>query len=292
MVETAPSRPSGGALVVIATPIGNLQDITLRALDGLRRCDAVLAEDTRRTLKLLNAFSIERPLERLDDHVVRHKLGWLLDRLRGGETLALVSDAGTPLVSDPGGVLVRAAVEAGLRVEALPGPSAVLVALVISGLAEHGFRFVGFYPRDGVARRTALAATANDVLPTVFFESPERTLGTLEALEATCGPHRRAAICRELTKLHEEALRGTLGALIAQLREAPESLRGEITVVLEGHAPAAEGEGLDAVDSALDAALAAGMRPSDAAREVARALGLKRADVYARALARSAPREP
>lgn len=279
-------RPDGGRLVVVSTPIGNLGDISPRALEALRTADAVLAEDTRRTQKLLSAFSIRRRVERLDDNVIAARLPEVLARLRRGEVLCLVSDAGTPLVSDPGGVLVRAATAEGLAVEAIPGASAVLVALVVSGLAGHGFRFVGFLPRDGVARRTALAAAAHDPLPTVLFESPERIVSTLDDLLRVCGPSRRAAVCRELTKLHEEVSRGPLEALRAEVGGDGYVLRGEVTLVLEGAAEARPEEDVDAVDAALDAALAAGMRPSDAAREVARALGMKRADVYARVMAR------
>lgn len=274
------------SLSVVATPIGNLEDLSPRARRVLDTCDEVLAEDTRHTLALLRAHHIERPLTRLDDHVVRERLDALLDAMRGGRRYALVSDAGTPLVSDPGALLVRAASDAGLTVECIPGPSAVLVALVLSGLGGGGFRFVGFVPRDGTARRAALAAMARDPLPTVFFESPERTGDTLTELITLCGPTRRAAVARELTKLHEECLRGDLATLAAR---ANEGLRGEVTVVLEGaphEAPSDTGEAGDDVERALDASIAAGMRPSDAAREVARALGLKRADVYARWLAR------
>ncbi len=282
-----------GALVVAATPIGNLEDLTLRTLAALRGCDAVLAEDTRRTRVLLRAHDIERPLVRLDDHVVRARGGELLDRIALGETLVLVSDAGTPLVSDPGSVLVRAAIDRGLHVEALPGPSAVLTALVVSGLAAHGFRFAGFLPREGLARRNALLAAATDPFPTVLYESPERTLDTLEALRAVCGDARRAAVCRELTKIHETVLRDTLAGLVARIGSGADVVRGEVSVVVEGAPESADAAG-DAddpqrsLDQALDAALAAGLRPADASREVARALGLRRADVYARLLERTA----
>ncbi len=277
------------ALSVVATPIGNLEDITLRALRVLRACDEVLAEDTRHTRALLRAHEVSQPVTRLDDHVVRERAAQIVESMRQGRRYALVSDAGTPLVSDPGALLVRAVHEAGLTVEAVPGASAVLVALVLSGFGGGGFRFVGFLARDGHDRRAALAAMARDPLPTVFFESPERTADTLDELAALCPPTRRAAVTRELTKLHEECLRDALPALAARVREG---LRGEVTVVLEGaapEAPASDDEARDEVDRALDTALASGMKPSDAAREVARALGLKRADVYARCLARTQP---
>ncbi len=274
-----------GRLVVVATPIGNLEDITLRALRSLKECDVVLAEDTRRTRALLTAHGVERPVERLDDHVVRERLAGVLERIAHGSVMTLVSDAGTPLVSDPGGVLVRAAIDAGLTVEAAPGASAALCALVVSGLAAHGFRFVGFLPREGIERRPALTAIARDPLPTVLYESPERAARTLEELAAQCEPARRGALSRELTKRFEETWRGTLTELSAR---ASEGVRGEVTIVVEGAPPPAVDDAVDVVDDALDRALAAGMKPSEAAREVARALGLKRADVYARAMERSA----
>lgn len=262
---------------MVATPIGNLGDITARALETLRGCDEVLAEDTRTTRALLHAFGIERPVTRFDDHVARERIDALITRMQNGERFALVSDAGTPLVSDPGALLVARCVDAGLVVEARPGPSAVLAALVVSGFGAGGFRFAGFVPREGTARRRSLVAAARDPLPTVFFESPDRTAATLTELAALCEPSRRAVVARELTKLHETHHRGTLASLAVSL--ASEALRGEVTLVLEG-APDPAGED-DALDRALDAALAAGMRPADAAREAARALGLRRADVYA-----------
>lgn len=274
----------GGTLYVVATPIGNLEDITLRALRVLREADAVLAEDTRRTRALLRAHGLENAVERLDDHVVRHKLDALLERLGGGARLALVSDAGTPLVSDPGALLVRAAAAAGVRVEAVPGPSAALAALLVSGVAAEGFRFVGFLPREGPPRSRAIAAIARDPLPTVLFEAPTRTSETLRDLATACGGARQAAVARELTKLHEQVLRGTLDELAARTAAG---LLGEVSLVVAGAQAAAEDTSVDAIDQALDAAIGAGMKPSDAAREVARALGLKRADVYQRALERA-----
>ena len=275
--------PDTGRLSVVATPIGNLEDITLRALRVLRGCDGVLAEDTRRTRALLRAHSIERPVERLDDHVMRARAGAVVERLRAGQWLALVSDAGTPMVSDPGSVLVQAAVAGGVLVEAIPGPSAVLVALVLAGVDPGGFRFVGFLPRGGISRREALAGIARDVLPTVLYESPERVGATLSELATVCAHDRRASVSRELTKRHEETLRGTLTELAER---TVAGLRGEVTVVVEGATVSVQTDATSALDAALDAAMAAGMKPSDAARDVARALGLTRSEVYARALAR------
>lgn len=277
-------RHQGGLLSLVATPIGNLEDITLRGLRVLREADLVLAEDTRRTRQLLRAHGIENKVERLDDHVVHARLGETLERLRSDAHLALVSDAGTPLVSDPGALLVREAIAKGVRIEAVPGASAALAALLVSGVAAEGFRFVGFLPREGPSRQRALAAIARDPLPTVLFESPARTHETLRDLATACGGTRRAAMARELTKVHEEVARGTLDELAER---SAKGVLGEVTLVVEGAEAPAEEVSQASVDQALDAAMAAGMRPSDAAREVARALGLKRAEVYQRALERS-----
>ncbi len=285
MTEHVPR--SGGVLWLVATPIGNLEDITRRAERVLRECDVVLAEDTRRTRSLLRALGIDKDhVERLDDHVVRHKLESLIERLTAGARIALATDAGTPVVSDPGSVLARAAIDAGIRVEAIPGPSAVLAALVVSGVAGNGFRFVGFLPREGPDRQRAMATIARDELPTVLFESPGRTHDTLVELGAACGAERQAAVARELTKMHEEIMRGGLASLAERTAER---VLGEVTIVVAGasSAGAAEESTEESVDRALDAAMAAGMKPSDAAREVAKALGMKRAEVYARVLERA-----
>lgn len=287
------NRPQVGTLSLVATPIGNLEDITLRALRVLRECDVILAEDTRRTWQLLRAHEINtdrdgdarREVERLDDHVARHKAERLVSRMRDERAwMALVTDAGTPMVSDPGALLVRAAIEAGVVVECVPGPSAALSALLVSGLAADGFRFVGFLPRDGSDRTSALATLARDPLPTVLYESPSRTHDTLSDLARACGATRRAAVARELTKLHEEVLRGTLGELAERTRDG---VLGEVTIVVDGGTASAQDNSEDSVDRALDTAMAAGMKPSAAAREVAKALGLDRAAVYARAIERS-----
>jgi 16S rRNA (cytidine1402-2'-O)-methyltransferase len=280
-------RPIEGTLSLVATPIGNLEDITLRALRVLHECDVILAEDTRRTWQLLKAHGIDegRKVERLDDHVARHKTQALVARMRDERAwMALVTDAGTPMVSDPGASLVRAAIEAGVVVESVPGPSAAVSALLVSGLAADGFRFVGFLPREGAERTRALAMLARDPLPTVLYESPQRTHQTLVDLARVCGSERRAAVARELTKLHEEVLRGTLGELVERTREG---LLGEVSIVVDGGAASAADASEDAMDRALDTAMAAGMKPSAAAREVAQALGLDRAVVYARAVERA-----
>jgi 16S rRNA (cytidine1402-2'-O)-methyltransferase len=216
-----------GTLFLVATPIGHLEDITVRALRVLREVSVVAAEDTRRTAGLLAHYGIRTPLVSFHAHNERARTAELLARLRQGESIALVSDAGTPLVSDPGHALVRAAREAGIRVEAVPGPSAILAALVSSGLAADTFTFLGFPPAGRRQRDRWLAALAAEPRPVVFFEAPHRLQATLTAAAAVLG-NRPIAIARELTKVHEEVLVGTAAELAARLREP----RGEFTVVV------------------------------------------------------------
>src|SRR5689334_21370222 len=207
-----------GRLVVVPTPIGNLEDITLRALSALREADVLACEDTRRTRVLLDRFGVSAPLVSYHEHNEEQRARELVGRMRAGEVVALVSDAGMPLVSDPGFVLVRESVAAGLAVEVLPGPSAVITALVASGLPSAQWRFVGFLPR----KQSELAAVLSAPETLVAFESPKRLGKSLAAIAAD----REVAVCRELTKLHEEVVRGTAGELAA--RYAAEAARGEI----------------------------------------------------------------
>ena len=284
-----------GTLFLVATPIGNLEDITLRALRVLREADVVLAEDTRRTRGLLTHHGIEGRLSALHAHTSSDRVHRLAEELAEGRSFALVTDAGTPLVSDPGAELVRAAVALGVRVEAIPGASAVITALCVAGVAAEHFRFVGFLPRSGKRRREALAAIAHDRLTSVLFEAPPRLPETLRDLVEGCGGARRAAVCRELTKLHEEVARGTLAELSARFAEAP---RGELTVVVEGaresdevravEAPPAEAPDPDAL---IDARLGQGLGAREIARELAAVLGLDRREAYKRVVQRRAPRD-
>lgn len=220
--------PRPGTLYVVATPIGNLEDVTYRAIRVLGSVDLIAAEDTRRVAKLLARYAVTTPRTSLHEHNEPQKTERLLARLAGGETIALVSDAGTPLVSDPGARLVRAARERGLRVEAVPGPSAVLAALVSSGLAGGSFTFGGFPPFRSHARIRWFAALAREPRPFVFFEAPHRVRASLRDLHAAAGD-RTIAVCRELTKLHEESLVGT----VSEVRERLTKPRGEFTVVVE-----------------------------------------------------------
>ena len=251
-----------GRLVVCPTPIGNLEDVTLRALAALRDADVVACEDTRRTRVLLDRFGVKAKLVSYHEHNEERRARELVERMRGGETVALVSDAGMPLVSDPGYVLVRACVAAGLAVEVLPGPSAVLTALVASGLPSERWHFAGFLPRKKGELRELLAGEET----LVAFESPRRLAATLATL-AELDPERPAAVCRELTKVHEEVVRGSAAELAE--RYAGAEVKGEI-VLVAGPAKAAEG-GEPTADAlaAVEKLVAAGAKPRAAAAVVA-----------------------
>lgn len=219
-----------GKLLVVSTPIGNLRDLSPRAREAFEEADLVACEDTRKTGWLLSQLGIKRPLVSYHDHNERQRLPRILQALEDGKTIALASDAGTPLVSDPGFVLVRAAVAAGVPLEAVPGPAAPLVALVVSGLPPVPFTFLGFPPPKGGKRRTFFAKFADLEHTLMFFESPHRLLRSLEDAEGVFGD-RPAAVARELTKVYEEVLRGNLSELRQRLGERP-SLKGEFVVVL------------------------------------------------------------
>ncbi len=268
-----------GRLIVCATPIGNLGDVTLRVLDALRDADTIAAEDTRVTRKLLARYDVETRLERCDEHTVERQTPALLERMLGGEVIALVSDAGTPGVSDPGARLVDACIDAGIAVEVLPGASAILAALVASGLPTHAFYFGGFLPRKAGERARALSAIESLDATLIFYESPNRAAATLAAL-AVALPGRRAALARELTKLFEEVVRGDIEEVAAAIA-ARESLKGEV-VLLVGPPLAREQQQTDpvVVRAAIDAAIAKGATRSDAVKRVARELELPRSEVY------------
>jgi 16S rRNA (cytidine1402-2'-O)-methyltransferase len=272
------SKPSPG-LVIVATPIGNARDITLRALDALRQADAIACEDTRVTGMLMARYGIGTPLVAYHEHNAARMRPVLLDRLARGETIALVSDAGTPLVSDPGYKLVRAAIEAGVPVSAAPGASAALAALVTSGLPSDRFLFAGFLPPRAAARRSELHELSGVRATLIVFESAGRLAETLADMAAVLGA-REAVVARELTKLYEELRRGSLAELQAHYAAAGPP-KGEI-VILVGPPPAAETTD-EAIDAALRTALAAATL-RDAVASVAMDLGAPRRRVYARAL--------
>lgn len=227
-----------GRLDVVATPIGNLGDLTPRAREALEHADLVAAEDTRHTGAMLKHLGIEARLISLHDHSDEARIQTLVAELIAGRIIALVSDAGTPLLSDPGFALVRAAATAGITVRALPGPSALTAALSIAGLPTDRFVFEGFLPARANARRARVAALAAEPRTLVFFEAPHRIAETLADLAALLGGARRAAIARELTKIHETVHRATLDELIGALAQEPHMQRGEITLVVEGAAAA------------------------------------------------------
>jgi len=223
-----------GRLQVVATPIGNLADLSARAREALSSADVIAAEDTRRTRVLLTAIGIAKPLVSLHEHNESQRTPELLARLAAGETIALVSDAGTPLLSDPGLELVQRAARAGFEVHAIPGPSAITSALAVAGLPTDRFCFEGFLPSRERERRTALAALAHEPRTLVFFEAPHRILRTLADMAAEFGAGRPAAVARELTKAHETIYRGTLQQLLARAQAEENFQRGEITVVVHG----------------------------------------------------------
>ena len=271
-------------LYVVATPIGNLGDVTIRAVEILKSCDRIAAEDTRQTRKLLSHLGIGgKPVDSLHAHSAERDVARLVEKLASGESIALVSDAGTPSVSDPGDALVKGAIAAGVKVIPLPGPSAVLAALTASGLATGaGFRFLGFLPRDGTARRTAIGIACATPEPVILFESPERTQATLIEL-AEAMPERAACVAREITKMHEEMVRGTIAELAKQ-----ESWRGEIAIVLgtfsvEDHAGSID----DAqIDARIDTELAAGTHAKAAAERIAAWSGRPKREIYERVIRR------
>ncbi|MCS0502495.1 16S rRNA (cytidine(1402)-2'-O)-methyltransferase [Ancylobacter mangrovi] len=277
--EVAVARPQPG-LYVVATPIGNLGDVTLRALETLAGADLVVCEDTRVTRRLLDRYGIETPLAVYHDHNAEQARPRLLARLAEGAALALVSDAGTPLVSDPGYKLVGAAIEAGHRVVPLPGASASLAALVAAGLPTDRFFFEGFLPAKSGARRNRIAELKAIPATLVLYETGPRLPDCLADLAAGLGA-RPAAVCRELTKAFEEVRRGPLDALAAHYAEAGPP-KGEIVLVIGAPVAAAADE--EDVDAALRRALAS-LSVKDAAAAVAAAMGVPRRAVYARALA-------
>jgi 16S rRNA (cytidine1402-2'-O)-methyltransferase len=266
--------------VVVATPIGNLGDLSPRAAEALRSADVIACEDTRRTRKLLTAAGIAgKRLVAVHEHNEAAQSDALVERVRGGERVALVTDAGTPAVSDPGERVVAAVVAAGLPVEVVPGPSALLAALVVSGLPTERFAFEGFLPRKGAERADRLAAVASEPRTVVLYESPHRVEATLRDLAEACGGERRAAVARELTKLHEDVWRGALGDAADHVGEP----RGEYVIVVEGAPPAPAATAEDVV-AALRHRLDAGEDKKTAVAAVAAELDVPKRRVYAAAL--------
>ena len=280
-----------GKLIIVPTPIGNLGDMTLRSLEALRTADMVCAEDTRVTGKLLAHFDIRKPLERLDEAMIGAKAASVMERVAAGEVVAYCSDAGMPGVSDPGLRLVAAAHEAGVPVEVLPGASAAACAYVASGTVCPRFYFGGFFPRKAGEQRTVLEDLRGLDAALVFYESPNRLVTALAAI-AEVLPWREVAVCRELTKLHEEVARGTaveLRALFGARAEEPGGIRGEIALVID--APGEDETAADAAEAAASAEARAvelaaeGLRTKEVARRLAAEFGIARNDAYDLAMA-------
>jgi 16S rRNA (cytidine1402-2'-O)-methyltransferase len=236
---TSESAPLAPGLYLVATPIGNLGDITLRALDVLKRADRIACEDTRQTQKLLNHFQISTPTESLHEHNERARTAGLVEALKNGARIAVVTDAGMPGISDPGSLLTSAAIAEGIPVIPIPGANAALNALVASGLSTAEFHYLGFLPEKAGQRRTRLETIAAEAGPSprtlIFYEAPHRILDTLADLEAVFGPNLRIVLARELTKIHEEFLRGTV-AEVRQNLAARDRIRGEMTLIIEAPA--------------------------------------------------------
>jgi 16S rRNA (cytidine1402-2'-O)-methyltransferase len=274
-------RPSPG-LYVVATPIGNLGDITIRALQVLAGCDRIACEDTRKTRRLLDRFGIETPMIAYHEHSPSTVRQRIIDRLNAGETIALVSDAGTPLLSDPGFRLVEDAIKASHLVTPVPGPSSLTAALCAAGLPTDAFFFAGFLPAKAAARKTRLKELAGIPATIVVLESPKRLAASLADMAAVLGGERQAALCREMTKLHETFDRQTLAALTTDY--AGKAVKGEIVLVIGPADQVGPAFTQEAIDALLAEALGQGS-VRDAADRVAAETNLSRRDLYQRALA-------
>lgn len=279
MKNAALHRPRG-RLFIVATPIGNLEDISYRAVRVLKEVDLVAAEDTRHTRIVFDHYGIKTPLASLHEHNEAVMAPTLVQRLREGASLALVSDAGTPLVSDPGYRLVQLAIESGIAVETVPGPSAVTAALSVAGLPTDRFVFEGFLPARSAARKSSLEHLVHETRTLVFFESSHRVLASLGDMAGVFGANRPAAVCRELTKRFETTLRGSLGSLQSALAADSNQQKGEFVLVVAGAEPDAESSMLKALDLGL--ALEEFLSGSQAARVAARLHDVDRRELYQR----------
>lgn len=267
-----------GTLHIVATPIGNLGDLTPRALETLRTVAAICAEDTRHTRQLLSHFGLERPLLALHQHNEEQQAAQLVARLQGGDSLALVSDAGTPLVSDPGYRLVRAARAAGIKVSPVPGACAAIAALSVAGVASDRFAFEGFLPAKASARRERLVRLAAEPRTLLFYESAHRIEETLDDMAAAFGGARGAVLARELTKLFETVLDGALDALAAQVKADPNQRKGEFVLIVEGAGEDADAKVIEG--KRLYAKLSEHLPPSTAAKLAAELSGAPRKALY------------
>jgi 16S rRNA (cytidine1402-2'-O)-methyltransferase len=275
--STAPLAPG---LYIVATPIGNLEDITLRALRVLREVDLIACEDTRHTQKLLNHFEISKPTQSYHEHNEAARAQELVERIAAGERIALVSDAGIPGISDPGERVIRGAVERGLNVVAIPGPSAMISALVASGLPTEQFRFVGFLPARSGERRNALESLKDAAETLIFYEAPHRIHDMLADLASIFGSERQMVLARELTKIHEEMLRGTVSDIATELKGRP-AVKGEMTVIVAGKPEKVERVQQHTLASRmLQLMTEASVDEKAALKQVAREFGLGKSEAY------------
>ncbi|MGH9607672.1 MAG: 16S rRNA (cytidine(1402)-2'-O)-methyltransferase [Terracidiphilus sp.] len=281
----ARQEPLAPGLYLVATPIGNLGDITLRALDVLRGVDRIACEDTRQTQKLLNHFQIRTPTVSCHEHNERTCAAGLVEAMKAGARVALVTDAGTPAISDPGGLVVREAIAAGVPVTPIPGANAAVSALAASGLPAAEFRFIGFLPERAGARRTRLeelAAGGDREVTLIFYEAPHRILETLADLEAVWGPGLRVVVARELTKIHEEFVRGTAAEVRRELA-GRDRVRGEIVLLVEARPKsegAAGGEGRGIGERLARAQTVSGLDEKEALKRLAREMGQPKSELY------------
>lgn len=272
-----------GTLYVVGTPIGNLGDMTYRAVETLEKVDFICAEDTRVSAKLLNYFEIKAPLVSYHEHNAAQVGAGICDRLAAGESAAIVTDAGMPCISDPGELLVKMCAQRGIKVEVVPGPSAVISGLAISGLDTRRFQFEGFLPVAKKQRSEQLAQASKSTHTLIFYEAPHKLQGTLEDMLTFFGD-RKISLCRELTKLHEEVIRTTLSQAVQMYREVKP--KGEFVLVIEG-AKDSELSPADTIEQALEQVktlMQKGMRGADACRQIAKATGFSKGELYTKLL--------
>ncbi len=271
-----------GKLFVIGTPIGNLSDMTFRAVETLKTVDFIAAEDTRVTLKLLNHFDIKKPLFSYHEHSTKYASETIIEKIKSGENCGVVTDAGMPCISDPGEDLVKACAESGIEVIVIPGPSAAVSALAISGLSTSRFSFEGFLSVSKKQRREHLQSVKNDTRTLIFYEAPHKLLGTLSDMLEHFGD-RKISICHELTKIHEEVLRMTISQAVEYYSQKP-SIKGEFVLIIEGAKPEEKPE-VTINDAArqVKKLVAGGMRLSDACKEIAKLTGFKKSELYSMA---------
>jgi 16S rRNA (cytidine1402-2'-O)-methyltransferase len=270
-------------LYVVGTPIGNMGDMSPRAVETLSSVDFIAAEDTRVTLKLLNHFGVKKPMVSYFEHNKHDKGERIIDRILAGESCAVVTDAGMPCISDPGELLVKMCAERGIKVEVVPGPSAVVSALAISGLGTKNFQFEGFLSVTKKQRNEHLAAVKNSTRTLIFYEAPHKLLNTLEDMLKFLGD-RKISLCRELTKMHEEVIRTTLSQAVEMYREVKP--KGEFVLVVEGanESELSKAETIDDALAQVRALVDKGMRGADACKEIAKATGFSKGELYTKLL--------